>query len=103
MASLVGAWGHEVSVAHDAPEALELAATFKPDTALVDIGLPGMNGYELAKRWRATPDGQKLTLIAMTGYGRAEDRLAAREAGFNVHLVKPAQLVELENLLAGET
>ena len=102
LAALVGAWGHGVAVARDAREALALAATFKPDTALVDIGLPDMNGYELARRWRTLPDGQALTLIAMTGYGRAEDRSAARQAGFDVHLVKPAELTELEELLARE-
>jgi CheY-like chemotaxis protein len=103
MVALVGAWGHTAKVARDASEALALAVDFKPDTALVDIGLPGMNGYEIARRWRATPEGQNLTLVAMTGYGRAEDRAEAREAGFDVHLVKPAELAELENLLAGET
>lgn len=102
MAALVGAWGHVVTVARDALEALALAADFKPDTALVDIGLPGMNGYELARRWRALPEGQNLTLIAMTGYGRVEDRSEAREAGFDVHLVKPAELSELKHLLDRE-
>jgi two-component system CheB/CheR fusion protein len=100
MAGLVRAWGHEAAVAHDAIEALALAATFLPDTAFVDIGLPGMNGYELARRWRATPGYQDLKLVAMTGYGRADDRHAAREAGFDVHFVKPAELGELEQLLA---
>ena len=103
MVALVGAWGHTAKVARDASEALALAVDFKPDTALVDIGLPGMYGYEIARRWRATPEGQNLTLVAMTGYGPAEDRAEAREAGFYVHLVKPAELAELENLLAGET
>lgn len=102
MAALVNSWGHEVAVARDAPEALALSTAFKPDTALVDIGLPGMNGYELARRWRATSEGRKLRLVAMTGYGRAEDSNAAREAGFDVHLVKPAELTELEDLLARE-
>ena len=100
MAALVRFWGHEAAVAHDAIEALALAATFAPDTAFVDIGLPGMNGYELARRWRATPGYQNLKLVAMTGYGRAEDRSTAREAGFDVHFVKPAELAELEELLA---
>jgi len=103
MAALVGAWGHEVALARNADEALELALELKPDTALVDIGLPGMNGYELARRWRTSPEGQNLTLVAMTGYGRAEDRAQAREAGFDVHLVKPAKLTELESLPASDT
>jgi two-component system CheB/CheR fusion protein len=100
MAALVRAWGHDAAVVPDAVNALALAASFKPDVALVDIGLPGMDGYELARRWRTTPDGQHMKLIAMTGYGRAEDRRTAREAGFDVHFVKPAELAELEQLLA---
>ncbi len=103
MAAIVSTWGHEVAIARDAEEALEMATKFRPDTALVDIGLPGMNGYDLARRWRQTSEGRALTLVAMTGYGRAEDRAEAREAGFDVHLVKPAELGELENLLAGNT
>ena len=102
MAALVGAWGHTVAVARDATEALALAVDFKPETALVDIGLPGMNGYELARRWRKLPSGRTVKLVAMTGYGRAEDRAAAREAGFDLHFVKPAELTELESLLAGD-
>jgi CheY-like chemotaxis protein len=102
MAALVRAWGHTVAVARDATEALALAVDFKPETALVDIGLPGMNGYELARRWRELPSGRTVKLVAMTGYGRAEDRTAAREAGFDLHFVKPAELTELESLLAGD-
>lgn len=100
MAALVRAWGHEAAVAHNAVDALSVAASFEPDTALVDIGLPGMDGYELARRWRASSGDRRLQLVAITGYGRAEDRNAAREAGFDVHLVKPAELTELEELLA---
>ena len=100
MALLVRAWGHEALVALDAIEALALAVNFKPETALVDIGLPGMNGYELARRLRADPQHRRLHLVAMTGYGRAEDRSAAREAGFDMHFVKPAEMDELQQLLA---
>lgn len=100
MAALIGEWGHAVRVARDASEAMALTTVFKPDTALVDIGLPGMNGYELAQRWRATPETRDLMLVAMTGYGSAEDQRLAREAGFDIHLVKPAELSELERLLA---
>jgi CheY-like chemotaxis protein/two-component sensor histidine kinase len=100
MALLVRLWGHEVHVVHDATAALDRIDDFKPEAALVDIGLPGMNGYELARRLRAASNGSNLQLIAMTGYGRAEDRAAAREAGFDVHLVKPAEPDELERVLA---
>lgn len=102
MAALVRAWGHDAAVAHNAIDALAVAASFDPDTALVDIGLPGMDGYELARRWRADPGERRLQLVAITGYGRVEDRDTAREAGFDVHLVKPAELTELEELLASE-
>jgi len=98
--SVPRAWGHEVAVAHDGGSALTLAAAFKPETALVDIGLPGMNGYELARRLRENPACSALYLVAMTGYGREEDRNAARAAGFDVHLIKPADPEQLHTLLA---
>lgn len=98
LALLAQAWGHEVAVADDGPSALVLAKEFQPELALVDIGLPGMNGYELARRLRAAHGD--LCLVAMTGYGREEDRKTALAAGFDLHLVKPADLVELEQLLA---
>jgi two-component system, chemotaxis family, CheB/CheR fusion protein len=91
-------WGHEVAVAPSGPAALELAQTFRPDHALVDIGLPGMDGYELGRQLREHhPD---LHLVAMTGYGRKEDRKAAYSSGFNAHLVKPADLEALREILA---
>jgi two-component system CheB/CheR fusion protein len=98
LALLASAWGHEVAVARDGPSALTLAKEFQPDRALVDIGLPGMNGYELAQRLReAHPH---LYLVAMTGYGREEDRKAAHGAGFDLHCVKPVDVERLEELLA---
>ena len=100
MALLARSWGHEVATARDGPEALELAQSFRPETALVDIGLPGMDGYELARRLRQAPEQHSLQLVAMTGYGRSEDQEAARAAGFDVHLVKPAKIEELQQLLA---
>jgi two-component system CheB/CheR fusion protein len=99
-ALLVRSWGHDVTVVHDAAAALDHIAAFRPEAALVDIGLPDMNGYELARRLRAGSNGSNLQLVAMTGYGRAEDRAAARDAGFDVHLVKPAEPAELEKVLA---
>lgn len=91
-------WGHEIAVARDGPSALAVAKSFQPECALVDIGLPGMNGYELGRRLRDAH--RHLYLVAMTGYGRDEDRKMAHASGFDVHLVKPADLDALRNLLA---
>jgi CheY-like chemotaxis protein len=91
-------WGHETAVARDGPSALAVAKDFQPECALVDIGLPGMNGYELGRRLRDAH--RHLYLVAMTGYGRHEDRKMARTFGFDLHLVKPADLDELRTLLA---
>ena len=100
LSQLVRAWGHEVTTARDGPTALTLAERFEPDIALLDIGLPGMNGYELARRLREAARGRPLQLLAMTGYGRTEDREAALSAGFDEHLVKPASIETLQDLLA---
>ena len=88
-------------MAGDGPEALARAETLEPDVALVDIGLPGMLGHELAQRLRAQPRYRDLLLAAVTGYGRAAERDAAHRAGFDAYLVKPVDLGELEKLLAG--
>ena len=82
--------GHEVHEAEDGVAALAMFHGVSPDAAIVDIGLPGMDGYELARRIRSTPAGQTVTLIALTGYGFPEDRERSRRAGFDRHLVKPA-------------
>ena len=99
-AELVKLWGHEVAIAQSGPAAIELAGKFQPDIALIDIGLPEMNGYEVARRLRQMPDVRKTLLVAITGYGREEDQKAAREAGFDLHLTKPVDPVRLEKLLA---
>jgi CheY-like chemotaxis protein len=100
LALLARSWGHEVAIAHDGPGALALAESFGPESVLVDIGLPGMDGYELARRFREQPRYRDLVLVALTGYGREEDRSAARAAGFDDHLVKPAEIETLEGVLA---
>jgi len=100
MALLAETWGHEVATAQDGDEALVLAERFLPDTALVDIGLPGIDGYELGRRLRREPRHREMHLVAMTGYGRPEDREAARAAGFDVHMVKPVDIDALQHLLA---
>jgi two-component system CheB/CheR fusion protein len=100
LALLARSWGHEVAVAHDGPGALALAESFAPERALVDIGLPGMDGYEVARRFREQPRYRDLVLVALTGYSREEDRSVAYAAGFDGHLVKPAEIEALEGLLA---
>jgi CheY-like chemotaxis protein len=79
--------GHTVFTAADGHEGIALAASVAPDIALIDIGLPGLDGYEVARRIRAT--AQRPVLVALTGYGAAEDRARAEQAGFDLHLVKP--------------
>jgi CheY-like chemotaxis protein len=93
--------GHEVSVASDGPEALATALARAPDVALIDIGLPGFDGYELARRLRSTPQGSKMRLLALTGYSRPEDRTRVIEAGFDGHLVKPVDPDALTRTLGG--
>jgi PAS domain S-box-containing protein len=88
--------GYDTRVAHDAPRALEIAAQFKPVTAFIDIGLPVMDGYELAERLRAMPALEGIRLIALTGYGQESDRRRGREAGFDEHLVKPVDINAVE-------
>jgi signal transduction histidine kinase/CheY-like chemotaxis protein len=90
--------GHVVEAAEDGPKGLDKLLASPPDVALVDIGLPGMNGYEIARRVRAAI-GAGVYLIALTGYGQAEDKKQALAAGFNVHLTKPTDFVDLQNIL----
>jgi CheY-like chemotaxis protein len=92
--------GHETASVYSAAEALARAAEFKPDVVLLDIGLPGMNGYEVAQKMRELPGLRNVRLIAVTGYGRSDDRLRAREAGFDDHLIKPVELAVLDRTLA---
>jgi CheY-like chemotaxis protein len=99
LAALVRLAGHEARVAHDGPGALEAAAAFRPQVVVLDIGLPGLTGYEVARRLRADPDLAGAALVAVTGYGRDEDRERARAAGFDHHLVKPVAFAELLGLL----
>ncbi|HET7437193.1 MAG TPA: ATP-binding protein [Thermoanaerobaculia bacterium] len=90
--------GHKVDTAEDGAKGLEKLLANRPEIALVDIGLPGIDGYEVARRVRRELDDH-VYLIALTGYGQAEDRKKALEAGFNVHLTKPADFVDLQNVL----
>ena len=97
--TLLSLWGHEIMTAHDGLGALEAAATFHPDIILLDIGLPGLNGYEVAQRLRSDGALSKTVLIALTGYGQEEDINKAREAGFDYHLTKPVDMNRLHQLI----
>jgi PAS domain S-box-containing protein len=91
--------GNEVATAHDGLEAVGAAATFHPEVILLDIGLPKLNGYEVARRIRAQPGGDKMVLIALTGWGQDEDRRRTKEAGFDQHMTKPVEFDALKRAL----
>jgi CheY-like chemotaxis protein len=99
MSMLLELWGHEVICAYDGRTALETAATYRPDAVFLDIGLPEMDGYEVAERLRELPGSSKAVLVAITGYGQDADRRRSREAGIDHHLVKPVAPETLHNLL----
>ncbi|MCE9566344.1 MAG: PAS domain S-box protein [Planctomycetes bacterium] len=100
LAELLRLHGHEVRVAHDGPAALALAHSYRPDLIFLDIGMPGMDGYEVARRLRKTPGLGHTVLAALTGWGQQEDRRRTADAGFDHHLVKPLEPKALEGLLA---
>jgi signal transduction histidine kinase/CheY-like chemotaxis protein len=93
--------GHEVHEAADGTAGVDLAARVEPDVALIDIGLPGIDGYEVARRIREAQNGRSIYLVAVTGYGQAEDRRRARDAGFDAHATKPVLPERLARLIAG--
>ncbi|WP_158290160.1 ATP-binding protein [Ramlibacter sp. WS9] len=99
LAMLLGTWGHRVFVEHDPQRALDRARVEKPDVCLLDIGLPGMDGNELARRLRSQPETAQTVLIAVTGYGQEQDREAALAAGFDHHVAKPVDSATLIRLL----
>ena len=99
-ALLLRAYGHEVQIAYDGPAAIDMARSFQPHAMLVDIGLPGMNGYEVAAKLRAE-DLAPVSLIAVSGYGQVEDQQRSRAAGFDHHLIKPVDINTLFALLHG--
>jgi CheY-like chemotaxis protein len=96
-------WGHEVDTASDGEEGLARILGSTPDLALVDIGLPGLDGHEVARRVRADPRGAKVSLVALTGYGSREQRAEALESGFDCVLVKPVDPAVLQNVLSSES
>lgn len=100
LSAMLERMGHEVVIAHDGDAALKATTTFVPDVALLDIGLPVMDGYELARQLRAQRPSADLRLIAITGYGEEKDRLLSQAAGFEEHLVKPVDVKRIRELLA---
>lgn len=99
-ALLFGAWDHEIRVAHTGPEALQVASDFEPEVILLDIGLPEIDGYEVARRLRQDPRFKGTLMIAVSGYGSTTDQQLSREAGFDEHLTKPVDLERLNRLLS---
>ena len=100
LAMLLRFEGHEVKTAYSGPEALEAVRRMRPQAVFLDIGLPQMDGYEIARRLRVDPAAGRVHLIAVTGYGQEHDRERGREAGFSAHLVKPADIEAVKQILA---
>ncbi len=101
LARMLRLMGHEAHLAHDGPEAIQAAEALRPEVVLLDIGLPKMNGYDVARHLRRQAWGAGMTLIALTGWGGEEDRRRSAEAGMDEHLTKPVGLATLEKVLAG--
>jgi CheY-like chemotaxis protein len=101
LAMMLSIMGHETRTAHDGESAVATAESFLPEVVLLDIGLPKLNGYEVAQRIREQEWGTSMFLIAVTGWGQEEDRQRSSEVGLNVHMVKPVEPSALEKLLAG--
>jgi CheY-like chemotaxis protein len=97
---LLGLFGHEAAVAHTGPEGLRAARAWCPDVVLCDIGLPGLDGWGVARALRADPVTAEVHLIAVTGYGEDDDRQRSHECGFDLHLVKPVDPADLAGLLS---
>jgi CheY-like chemotaxis protein len=101
LAMMLEIMGNEVRTAHDGLEAVDVAAVFRPDVILLDIGMPKLDGFEACRRIRAQEWARGVVMLALTGWGQDADRLAARRAGFDHHLVKPVDPAVFEKLLAG--
>ncbi len=101
LATLLRLWNHDVQVVHDGRAALDAARAQKPEVVLLDIGLPGLDGYQVAQQLRQEESLAHTLLVAMTGYGQPEDRRRSREAGIHHHFVKPVEPLVLRHLLTG--
>ncbi|MGZ5083388.1 MAG: response regulator, partial [Usitatibacter sp.] len=99
LGTLLSSQGHDVRVVYNGADALATAARFNPDFAFLDIGMPKVHGYEVARRLREQPATCECVLVAVTGWGQEDDRNRAREAGFDRHLVKPANPADIETIL----
>jgi CheY-like chemotaxis protein len=97
---LLGIWGHETRTLHDGDAVRDAVATWRPQVVLLDIGLPGKDGYEVARELAALADNPVRLLVAMTGYGQEEDRRRSQAAGFHLHLTKPLDPLTLRATLA---
>jgi CheY-like chemotaxis protein len=100
LSAVVGKLGHEVRVAYDGQQAIEVAESFQPDIVFLDLGMPKLDGYGAARHIRGQPWGQEMVLVALTGWGQESHKQRAREAGFDHHLVKPADPAQIQRLLA---
>lgn len=100
LAMMLSIMGHDTATAHDGESAVSTAETFLPEVVLLDIGLPKLNGYEVAQRIREHAWGREMFLIAVTGWGQEEDRQRSAEVGLNMHMVKPVEATALEKMLA---
>jgi CheY-like chemotaxis protein len=96
---LLTLWGFQAAAAYDGCSAAGKALASRPDVVVLDLALPGLDGYEVARRIRHAPGMEKITLIAVSGYGRDEDRARSRDAGFNHHLLKPVEPDVLRDLV----
>jgi CheY-like chemotaxis protein len=101
LALIIRTWNHEICVAQTGSAALEIALRDRPDVCILDIGMPGLSGYEVARRIRSEPWGRETVLFALTGWGQSEDVERAKAAGFNEHMTKPVDLTRLAQLLEG--
>jgi two-component system, OmpR family, response regulator len=99
MSMLLETLGHEVRTMHDGPSALAMVDEFAPEVVILDIGLPGMSGFEVARELRAREATRDVLMIALTGYGGESDRREAQQAGFDHHLVKPISFTAIENVI----
>ncbi len=100
LATLFRLKGSAVQLAHDGEAAVLTAERFLPDVVLLDLGMPKLNGYDACRRMREQPWGERMIIVALTGWGRDEDRERTREAGFDLHLVKPVRLLTLLDAIA---
>ena len=100
MAEALRTLGHEVAIARDGTDALRQVETLRPQVVLLDIGLPGMNGYEVAARLRRDPCAAERVLVALSGYGQPEDVRRAKQAGFDQHFAKPVDIDVLDRFIA---